>query len=82
MIKRIGLVALLVSMGFVSGCQSTGSADETAKKDGYRCEQVRSLGSSIPKKRCTTKEQRRQDRVNAQEQLRESQVTLSGDGAG
>ncbi|KID58344.1 hypothetical protein JF50_06645 [Pseudoalteromonas luteoviolacea] len=82
MIKKIGLVAFLISTGFVAGCQSTSASDETAKKDGYRCEQVRSLGSSIPKKRCSTKEQRRQDRVNAQEQLRESQITLSGGGAG
>ncbi|ESP95385.1 MULTISPECIES: hypothetical protein [Pseudoalteromonas] len=80
MIKKIGLVALLVSTGFVTGCQSTDASGDSAKKDGYRCEQVRSLGSSIPKKRCTTKEQRRQDRENAQDHLRESQVILSGDG--
>ncbi|QTL35392.1 hypothetical protein [Pseudoalteromonas viridis] len=56
----------------ISACSSTGNT--TAKNDGYKCEQVKTLGSSIPKKRCTTAEQRRAIREDSQDALRNHQT--------
>jgi outer membrane murein-binding lipoprotein Lpp len=80
MINKTIASGLALSLLFVAGCKSNDSG-ETAKRDSYRCEQVRSLGSSIPKKRCTTAQQRAAERAEAQEQIRNSQRSvLSGDG--
>ncbi|WP_105167699.1 hypothetical protein [Pseudoalteromonas sp. T1lg23B] len=68
--KKI-LLAALLSVPLM-GCNST-TNDDVAKGDGYRCEQVKTLGSSIPKKRCTTKEQRELIRSESHDSLRNHQ---------
>ncbi|MDK1287290.1 hypothetical protein [Pseudoalteromonas umbrosa] len=76
-------VLILTALLTLVGCASNG--DITAKKeDGYRCKQVNSLGSIIPKKRCTTSKQRKLIRDESQESLRQHQRSgvLSGGGDG
>ncbi|MDK1287291.1 hypothetical protein [Pseudoalteromonas umbrosa] len=76
-------VLAMVMAVTLAGCASSG--DTTAKKDdGYRCEQVSSLGSIIPKKRCTTSKQRKLIREESKESLRQHHRNgaLSGGGDG
>jgi len=76
------LIILLSCIGF-AGCSAT-SDDRVAKNDGYKCEQVKTLGSSIPRKICSTKAQRDEHRELSKEALRDSQRTgiVSGGGQG
>ncbi|WP_138549695.1 hypothetical protein [Pseudoalteromonas rubra] len=78
--KNIGLTVASLALTVLVGCKSTDSG-QTARTEGYKCEQIRTLGSNIPKKRCTTKRQRDEIRRNGQESLRNSQRSgvLSGD---
>ncbi|WP_125779089.1 hypothetical protein [Pseudoalteromonas rubra] len=57
----------------LTGCNSTGnSADDGAQANsGYRCKQVRSLGSNIPKTYCSTSRQRKEARDAAKDEVRE-----------
>ncbi|MBQ4836212.1 MULTISPECIES: hypothetical protein [Pseudoalteromonas] len=64
-------VLALVMAATLAGCASSG--DTTKKGDGYRCEQVSSLGSIIPKKRCTTSKERKLIHDESQESLRQHQ---------
>ncbi|AZZ97612.1 hypothetical protein [Pseudoalteromonas sp. R3] len=68
---QIALSAL--AMLLLSGCNSTKS-DQTADT-GYRCKQVRSLGSNIPNTYCSTKKQREEAREKAKEAVRNSRQT-------
>jgi len=63
------------------GCNSTEETLLASNDDGYKCEKVVVLGSSIPQKYCSTKKQRDEYRKNGQEGLRNTQVSgiLSGD---
>ncbi|KID58345.1 hypothetical protein JF50_06650 [Pseudoalteromonas luteoviolacea] len=80
--KAILSIITLSLLPLLTACQSNQLSK--TEDNGYRCEQVRSLGTSIPNKRCTTKEQRREERKHAQDQVRESQrnVLTSAIGSG
>ena len=59
-------------MFVITGCASTNDKTDIAKEgDGYRCEKVYVTGSSVPKKRCTTRAQRKEFERRAKELLRE-----------
>ncbi|MCG7533824.1 hypothetical protein [Pseudoalteromonas sp. OOF1S-7] len=71
---------LVSTLGLLlTGCNSTSnSADDGSQaNNGYRCKQVRSLGSNIPKTSCSTSKQRAEARKNAQDALRENQRGLT-----
>lgn len=70
--NKKSLSILVLSSLFLLGCKSN---DQTASanESGYRCEQVRALGSNIPIKYCSSKKERDEARKRGKEQLRTSQ---------
>ncbi|MBE0369111.1 hypothetical protein [Pseudoalteromonas aurantia] len=64
------LPSLLIAL--LSGCQ-TNDALVAKNDDGYRCEQVKSIGSSIPQKRCSTRAERELIKADSKESLRNHQ---------
>ncbi|KZN59532.1 hypothetical protein N473_25705 [Pseudoalteromonas luteoviolacea CPMOR-1] len=69
------LLLLAFSSTFLIACKSNDSgATANSKADkGYRCKQVRSLGSNIPTTYCSTKKQRAEAREQAKRDLRDAQ---------
>ncbi|QSX41834.1 hypothetical protein [Shewanella cyperi] len=73
----IGGVVLVSSL--ISGCSGTSTAqtpEEAARaaeiqerlaQTGYKCESVRVTGSNMPKKRCTTRQQREDEEQSARD---------------
>ncbi len=81
--KKILSVAALV---ILSACSSTEEIanndvdDNSAKGEGYRCEKMSVLGTSIPRKICTTAAQRAVIAANAEEtsdQIRRSTISCT-----
>ncbi|KZN54179.1 hypothetical protein [Pseudoalteromonas luteoviolacea] len=70
----LGLASVVLML---SGCNSTSDSTETAKSSNYRCEQVRALGSNIPKKRCTTRQQRQEEKRRSDALMRDAQIVRS-----
>lgn len=81
--KMKNTLIILLSCVIFAGCNTT-SDDRVAKSDGYKCEQVKTLGSSIPKRICSTKSQRDEQRELSKESMRDAQRSgnLSGSGQG
>ena len=72
------IIFAVSALTVLAGCSSTDN-DKLANNDGYRCEQVRELGSSIPRRVCTTRLQREEAKAEAREQLKAGQLVLTGD---
>lgn len=77
------LIILVLSSTFLVACKSNDSGANTNSNSdkGYRCKQVRSLGSNIPTTYCSTKKQRAEERERAQRDLRDAQ-RIGTNGAG
>ncbi|RZM85252.1 hypothetical protein C3B51_00970 [Pseudoalteromonas rubra] len=75
--KIKALLFLASSALLLAGCNSTNntSDDGSQAKSGYRCKQVRALGSNIPKTYCSNAQQRKEAREAAQEEMRNRQTT-------
>ncbi|MGE4261724.1 hypothetical protein [Shewanella sp.] len=62
----------------LSACTSTTKAtkDEQAKSaaNGYRCETVTVTGSRMPQRRCTTEQEREQEKREAEALMRQNRV--------
>ncbi|MBE0367914.1 hypothetical protein PAUR_a1387 [Pseudoalteromonas aurantia 208] len=76
------ILSVVVSCVVLAGCNATDDeADKQARNtNGYKCEQIRVLGSSIPKKVCSTREQRKEAEIRSKEATRNAQrpITLNG----
>lgn len=78
--KKLFFIA--VASIVLTGCNM--SDDDTSKlakeSNGYKCEQVRVLGSMIPKKVCSTAAQRKEAELRSKEATRDAQrpITLNG----
>lgn len=65
-------IVILFSALILSGCNTTDN-EKLANNDGYKCEKIKTLGTSIPKRFCSTKKQRAELKERGQETLRNSQ---------
>jgi len=60
---KISFIAILLLV--ISGCANTGTSEQLAKNDttasdeGYKCEKVHVLGSTIPKRLCSSSAERK-----------------------
>ncbi|RJE75603.1 hypothetical protein BGP78_02460 [Pseudoalteromonas sp. MSK9-3] len=77
------IIITLFSAVILSGCNMTDN-EQLANNDGYKCEKIKTLGTSIPKRFCSTKKQRDELKERGQDTLRNSQRqgVLSGHKAG
>jgi len=74
------MLVTLFSVAILAGCSSTDEG-QLARNDGYKCEKVKTLGSNIPTKYCSTKKQRSEAERNGKDAIRNTlrQGVLSGD---
>lgn len=73
-----GCVASVVMVLCLGACSSTDESQQAQadveRSDGYHCEKVTVTGSRMPIRRCTTQAQREQERLEAEEMLRNGRV--------
>ncbi|TMP59706.1 hypothetical protein CWB96_08950 [Pseudoalteromonas citrea] len=72
-------LSMLVACVVLAGCNATDNeADKQARNTiGFKCDQIRVLGSSIPKKVCSTREQRKHAEVISKEATKDAQRTIT-----